>query len=458
MDSTTSLNEEYRAIIDELDGDYESRLFAARYMASSTAISHGEVIKSSFFPRLFNHSDHDRFTKAASTLYGIFAKVTAHYLSDPSYRKLFGFEERLERLIRLPNPYDSLLPVCRIDMFYNDETGDFAYCEFNTDGSSGMNENLEISRAIGDSASMRRFASQHQVEGCELFESWVDCFLTIYSSCEGAVASPVIGICDLLENATMEEFVEYERRFKQRGLDCSIVDLRDLRFDNGVLSDVRGKCYDVIWRRVIFKDVIDHWDEAQALIQAVESQSVVLIGGFSSTIIHDKRVFLMLHRPETLAFLSPDERAYIAAHIPYTAYLRSDEVDMDAIKADKDAWIIKPTDDNDSSDVFAGNSETHKDWEALIDRFVDDRSGRPFLVQRFIPAYQSLIMEPDELNDENELVDPHPRWAYYNNMNGLYLYDGKLVGIFSRLGPNKLICGRASGLTAATYWVDCNAH
>lgn len=42
----------------------------------------------------------------------------------------------------------------------------------------------------------------------------------------------------------------------------------------------------------------------------------------------------------------------------------------------------------------------------------------------------------------------------YNNLNGLYLYDGVFQGVFSRLGPLPTISKDMQGMTAATIWVD----
>ena len=70
------------------------------------------------------------------------------YAKDEDYRRLFGFEPKLEELILREPTYDSPIPIARIDIFYNEETGDFKFCEFNTDGTSAMNEDRELNIAI----------------------------------------------------------------------------------------------------------------------------------------------------------------------------------------------------------------------------------------------------------------------------------------------------------------------
>ena len=92
-------------------------------------------------PKIYDRKTIDRFSEIVDTTYGIFEKVIRNYLEDSEYRKLFPFSKELEELILLPVPYPATVPICRIDIFYNEENGDFKFCEFNTDGTSAMNEN-----------------------------------------------------------------------------------------------------------------------------------------------------------------------------------------------------------------------------------------------------------------------------------------------------------------------------
>ena len=52
--------------------------------------------------------------------------------------------------------------------------------------------------------------------------------------------------------------------FRQRGAECVVADVRDLRFDGEALYDKDGQRIDAIWRRCVTNDVIDHWDDSQS--------------------------------------------------------------------------------------------------------------------------------------------------------------------------------------------------
>lgn len=456
MPTNADYTREYFQIMDDLGGDVAGRRAALSYMRSSSAIVHHRVVDCSFVPKLFNRESYEVMKHTAQMAHRILCKVIARYLEDPSYRGAFDFDERLEELILLPRGYDSLLPFARVDTFLDEETYRVRFCEFNGDGSSGMNENREITNSILDSAAFREFAGRHQVEVCSLFDPWVDKFCAIYDGYEHKVANPRFAICDYLENGVVDEFRIYAGLFAERGVDCAVVDVRDLRFDGEVLRDGEGLPVNAIWRRCVTNDVLDFWDESQDLIAAVRAEKVALIGSFAGHIVHDKQIFEVLFKPETQAFLTPEERAFVEETVPFTAFLDDDHADIARIRAEKDRWIIKPTDHYGAHDVYAGCAVSQKRWEELIDSFANNRAGYPFIVQSYVTPCRSDILPPDTgadaLSDEQmSCVAP----VAYNNLNGLYLYDGEFQGVFSRLGPLPTISKDMKGITAATIWVDC---
>ena len=454
MPTNADYTHEYFQIMDELGGDIAGRRAAYDYMQHSTAIVHHQVVACSFIPRLFNKKTYEVMKDTAETAHRILCKVIEHYLDDPEYRRAFDFDPRLEELILLPRGYASVLPFARVDTFIDEDDYRVKFCEFNADGSSGMNENREITTSVAQSETFKRFSERHQVQGCELFESWVQAFLDIYATYERRVDNPRIAICDYLENGVVDEFHIYADLFRQRGVECVVADVRELAFDGEVLRDKDGQRVDAIWRRCVTNDVIDHWDDSQELLNAVRAEKVALIGSFAGHIVHDKQIFKVLFDERTVAFLDGDEISFIEETVPMTAFLDDDYINVPQIRANKDEWIIKPTDHYGADDVYAGCSVSQEEWEALIDKFANGRAGFPFIVQRYIRPFKTETLPPDAGIDElpdDEVSDAPLR---YNNLNGLYLYDGMFTGVFSRLGPLPTISKDMQGMTAATIWVD----
>lgn len=454
MSNNTALTNEYFDIAESLDGDLAGRRAANEYMDNSTAIVHHQHVAVSSVPRLFDQQTYQTMKTTAETAHGILVKVIERYLADPEYRKIYDFDPRLAELILLPRGYDSVLPFARVDTFLNEDTQDMKFCEFNGDGSSGMNENREITNSLPLTATFQEFARRHSVQGCDLFDAWVTAFIRIYSTYEHKVDNPRFAICDYLENGVVDEFYLFADLFKQHGYDCTVADVRDLRFDGEVLRDSEGLPVNAIWRRSVTNDVIDFWDQSQDLINAVREEKVALIGSFAGHIVHDKQIFRTLFMPETAAFLTDEENEFIRNTVPFTAFLDDSQMDVAQVRANKNDWIIKPSDHYGSDNVYAGFDYTQEEWEEIVDKFANGKEGFPFIAQHYIMPYKSRIMPPDfdlksktddEINRESKM---------YMNLNGLYLYDGVFQGVFSRMGPQPVISKKTEGITAATIWVD----
>ena len=454
MSHNADYTSEYFDIMTSLEGDVPGRRAAYTYLQNSTAIVHHQVVAASFVPRLFDAQTYQVMKDTAETAHRILCKVIQHYLDDPEYRRAFDFDPRLEELICLPRGYDSLLPFARVDTFLNEDDLRVKFCEFNADGSSGMNENREITASVELSPTYQEFARRHRVEGCELFESWVSAFLNIYATYERRVENPRVAIVDYLENGVVDEFHIYAELFRKRGVECIVADVRDLTFDGKVLRDPEGACVDAVWRRCVTNDVIDHWDESQSFLDAVRASAVALIGSFAGHIVHDKQIFKVLFDERTTAFLDANEISFIEETVSLTAFLDDEHVNLPQIRENRCEWIIKPTDHYGADEVYAGAAVSQETWEELVDRFANGRAGYPFIVQRYIVPFQTETLPPDtgidELPDDAVPFEP----TLYNNLNGLYLFDGTFTGVFSRLGPKPTISKDMQGMTAATLWVD----
>lgn len=457
MTANARLTEEYLAEIERLNGDVEGRKTARSHMEHSTAIYHGIIVDSDFVPRLYDKATHERMRTIAETTHGILVKVMKEYLENPAYRHVYDLDPRLVDLVLLPRDYDALLPFSRVDAFIDETTLEATFCEFNADGSSGMNENREITASIEGTAAFRAFAENHALRTCndELFAGWVDEFLSIYDTYAFKVEHPHIAIVDFLENAITEEFKIFAKLFAERGVECSVYDVRDLTFDGEKLVGTKAfygadnAPIDAIWRRSVTNDIIDNWEASQPLIEAVRARKVALIGSFAGHLVHDKQIFQVLFMPETRALLTDEENAFVDETVPFTAFLDSRFVDLDEVKANPSAWIIKPTDAYGSKDVYAGEYYDEAIWGEIVDRYANGNAGAPFLVQHYCKPFKTLALP---LYGEAEDLDRAP--APNNNLAGLYVYNGRFAGVFSRLGPQPVICKRTRGFTAATIWVE----
>ena len=433
-----ALDAEYLAMArrdpEALRRDFEA---IVAYMKQSTAIHHGEYVRTCFKPKLLTESQFARIKADMEVLYSIFARVMDEYVSDPSYRALFGFDPRVEELILGANRAPSLLPMARIDFFYNEETGEYTFCEFNTDGASAMNEDRELHNAQQLSAVYRDFTAAHRTRRCELFDSWVQTMDRIWRRA-GGHGMPRVAIVDYMECGTVNEFEIFRQHFENAGIPAEVCDVRELRYDGHILTGPAGQKIDMIYRRAVTSDVMAHYEQSAALLQAARDSAVLLVGDFHTQIVHNKELFRVLHLPRTMEMLNAEQQAYVKAHVPYTAEFGAEHLPM--LLQDKDRWILKPTDSYGSRGVYAGVEYDDARWAQIVKEL--PHTG--YLVQAFHTPY---VTENYGLDGDKFGLN-----RYYN-LTGIYTYDGVAQGVYSRVSLTPIISSQYSEKTLPTLLV-----
>lgn len=425
----SELNRTYcERIAEDKEAHAESAQKEIDYINQSTAKYHGRCVSTLYVPKLFTEEDIGIFKRLIHELYGIFDKVILHYRRDRAYRSLFGFSEELEELILRSPGYESKIPIARIDIFYNEETKEFRFCEFNTDGSSAMNEDRELNIALKKTLGYQELSEKYQLRTFELFDSWAETSLRIYGETKGASDHPYVAIVDFMESATNNEFEIFDESYRKYGAECEICEIRNLTYKDGRLYSENGRAIDLIYRRAVTSDIMKHYEETQDFIRAVKEEAVCLIGDFTTQIAHNKVLYQVLHHPMTQAFLTEEEKAYVKAHVPYTALMTADYLPYQDIAENKDNWILKPLDSYGSKGVFAGvEYDSLEEWKKIV----DTHRIEGYLAQEFCVPYQTKNIDFSKGAD-TDFID-------VSNLTGLFVYDGKFQGIYSRVSRGKII-------------------
>lgn len=439
---------EYIEILKGLDGDVPGREAALSYIAASDIQAYGEPVPFSYVPNLIGPDDHAFLSEVCRTTHTILSKVIARYLDDPAYRAVFNFPPEVERLITLPCDYSEMLPLARFDLFLNEEDRRFKFCEFNTDGSGAMSRDLEIGRALQLGDTCKEFSTHHSVSQFELFDSWVEAFMESYRECPYAVKRPCIAVTDFRESGVFSDFNRFIEAFQRAGYPARFVDVREFSFDGEHLIDPSdGTVIDAVYRRAVTSEMIRHPGECDAFIDAVAARKVCVIGHFRTTVVHSKVVSIALFDDRTRAFLTDEECAFIDEHVPRTYRLRRDAgIDIDAVKADRCAWIIKPEDDYGAHGVYPGIGLSQKAWEEVVERKLD--AG--YVVQEYyLPHEVDLVVAalPEDGNPCNVEA--------WQSMPGLYTYNGVLSGLYCRDGQGGVIALDHGGIAVSSFKVDC---
>ena len=149
------INQEYIDLVKSNPEKYlEDYKITLDKVANSTAIYKGKPVPFLYHPMFFTEEDVRKFKEMVDTLMSITNKVTERYLSSKEFRKKFEYSPLLEDLILIDNGYDINVPIARYDLFYGGDDN-FKFCEFNTDGSSAMNEDNTIGRILLETQALK---------------------------------------------------------------------------------------------------------------------------------------------------------------------------------------------------------------------------------------------------------------------------------------------------------------
>lgn len=393
---------------------------------NSDAIYKGEPIPVTYQAMLIGEDNMEEFKDIASKLMVITNKVTNKYLESPEYRKLFRYPKMLEDLILHYPGYNMPVPICRYDMFYNGKD-DYVFCEFNTDGSSSMNEDDIIGEIMLDSKAHEKLSEKYELKQFELFESWVDKAYEIYKSADQAVDKPNVAILDFTGLGITNEFARFKKTFEDKGFNCEIVDPRDVVYKDGKAykGDFR---LDLVYRRAVTVEMIRRYEEIKDFIEAYLNNAFVMIGSFRSQIMHSKLIFKIFRDPMTKEILTDEENKFLEAHIPFTEILENQE-DYDTVLENKDKYILKPFDSYSSDGVYAGQEHNHEEWKEILDK-----------------AYQNDYIYQDYFNmDKVDFVEYDKEGKLhitpFSFVMGMYIYAEQFQGLYTRIGNAALISG-----------------
>ncbi len=387
----------------------------------------GVLDKSVHIPKVFDEETISHFSQIAKMTHRIFSKVIMEYRGHEDYRRLFPFSKEMEELILLQAPYEGILPMMRMDLFYHEDTGKFKFCEINTDGTAAMIRDYELRKALVHNPAHQSVIREFELKPFELFDTWVEDFISLYGTYKKKRENPNVALVDFLENATLREFEEFVRRFQDAGINCEICDIRSLKYRDGKLYSESGNRIDAIYRRVVTADIMEHFSEVSDFIEAVKDDAVFIAGAFDTQVIHSKWLFYVLNLERTKAFLTDEERDFVNEHVPYTVEFSKEHISMDEVRDKKDSYILKPMDAYASKGIYAAGRECSDDeWKKIT----EDLYGKGYICQEYCEQY---------MTENIDFAWGDGKWHPYINMPGLYTYNGEFAGILMRTACEETI-------------------
>ena len=214
-----------------------------------------------------------------------------------------------------------------------------------------MTSTVEVTRAIQATQTYRKFAEKHpNITTYDVVGEAIDAIRDTYVSWANAdrfgssVDHPSLCIVDYTESASTDELEDFLWRLSDRGIYAQFCDIRDLRIDHVAGTDLLmapGGPVSCVYRRAVTSEIAEKpCAGADALAEAARRGLACVIGGYRTWPCATKTVFAIMHSDAVDGILTPEERAFIDAHVPQTVLLDADS-DLSPY-AEKDRWIVKP--------------------------------------------------------------------------------------------------------------------
>jgi hypothetical protein len=352
-------------------------------------------------------------------------------------------EER--ELVAIDPGYKRSSPTSRLDSFVTPRS--YQYVELNAESPAGIAYNevlvdifleLPVMRRFQEKFALRRFKSRERV-----LQTLLDC----YHEAGGLAEHPTIAIVDYDDVPTRAEHHLFRDYFAESGYPAVVCDPRDLTFENGALRH-EGRAIDVVYKRLLVNELIARQAELGALLTAARQRAATIVNPFRCKPIHKKAIFAVLTDDDIQGVLTDEERAAVAAHVPWTRRVREGKATRDGTAVDLPRYILenrehlvmKPNDEYGGKGVFIGWETGDTEWRAAL---AEALRGSYVVQEKVEVGRQSFPELAPDLRFRDFIVDLDP-----------FLFQGEVEGFLTRLSGTSLANVSSGGGQVPAFLVE----
>jgi hypothetical protein len=355
-------------------------------------------------------------------------RLAQRILESSALRSFIGLSEGEARLIEPPGLVPDPCVLARLDSFQTADGPRFV--ELNAEAPAGGGFGDVMALAFAKHPLIQELASKTGGFMLSGRDRLLETLLVAWRAARGA-KKPAILITDYLEARTINEFHIIAEHFRAAGFECTVEDPRRLEYLDRRLY-AQGRVVDLVYRRVLANEFLDRESELRALWSAYADGSVVMVNPFRCKLVHKKVTFALLTGDGDDAWMTPEERGVVHAHVPWTRKVRETKTDFHGKTVDlltfvvenRERFVLKPSDEYGGKGVVLG-------WQTdqnAFERAVREASSGHWVVQeRIAPIEESFPAFQPPLQPVKMTVDLDP-----------YLYFGHMHGMLARLAPGSI--------------------
>lgn len=391
-------------------------------------------------PHFYLEDDWIFIKSQLDTVLSAFLRVHEACLADANLRAQLRMDEYEEQLL----PYDKTqVPPwtsSRLDTFYVAETRTLKCVEYNAETPAGMGYADTLSEVFHQLEPFKRFQQKYHVRFIPSLARLTDALLDGYRAW-GGHDQPQIGILDWQEVPTLNEHEITREFFVRQGLKAVLADPRGLTYEGGQLKTEDGFRIDMIYKRVLFSELVHRMGLDNPVLRAVRDGAVYITNSISAKILAKKASLAFLSDERNQHLFTKTQQAAIQSVIPWTRVVEERKTDYQGRQIDlipflaenREQFVLKPNDEYGGSGVILGWESTYDAWSAVLQQALK----MPYVVQERVPVVQRPF--PMWLDGA---VDTSPRFVDADP----YVFGGRAVeGVMTRLSPLALLNVTAGG-------------
>jgi hypothetical protein len=353
-------------------------------------------------------------------------------------------EER--ELVAIEPGYRRSSPTSRLDAFLT--TSRYEFVELNAETPAGGAYADILAEVFLDLPVVKKFQERWRLSRFPHRQRLLETLVSCYRQAGGRNERPSIAVMDYEEVPTRTEHHMCREFFEARGHVSVVCDPRHVTYEKGRLL-YEGTTIDIVYKRLLVNEFLERIDQLQPLLRAIKDHAVVLVNPFRCKPIHKKAIFAVLTDEEVGRLFSDDERAAIAAHVPWTRRVREgtavhegQAIDLPAfIRRNRERLVMKPNDEYGGKGVFIGWETSETDWDAALAQAL----AGSYVVQEKVELVRQGFpeLEGRALGWRDLVVDLDP-----------YVFEGEVFGYLTRLSGTSLANVTSGGGQVPAFVVE----
>lgn len=432
--------------------DYET---ARRIMDSINAeqarrkVSFGDtVVPTLLRPNFISASQTEALRKVTVTIMNALEKVIRIYFKDNSLHGILKLNETEKEIVSIDPGYERVVVKARLDAFMNGAS--LKFIEFNCDSPAGAGYGEVQNEIFSETELMKPLTEKYNLEWPKRCRMMHSALVKSYRDFGGKEEHPHIAITDWRDVKTISEFYLLKDLFDSLGTPTTVADPRDFEISGGRLC-INGKPVDMVYRRVIIREVLEKMDEVKPFLEAYRKGLVCVANPFRSKVVSNKCTLSVLTDPKFDFLFTDEENEVKRRHIPWTRNMTPEKVifedkEYDIFKlaeTQKNDFVAKPADSYGGADVHIGREETVSAWNDVLE---DAASGRRvWVLQKYvdIPEEDFPIFSDNGITIEKRKVNLNP-----------FAIGGEYAGCLSRISISPIINVSAGGGLVPTFSIS----